>query len=75
MDLKTITKKLLDEVSCEIKKEDNIDKIKNDILSPIVKHIIDELYPYFFKILVVILIIFIFIIITLFLNLRIVLHS
>ena len=75
MDLKTITKKFIDEISHEIKKEDNIDVLKHDIFNPIIKHIIDELYPYFFKILVCILIIFIFIIITLFLNLRIVLHS
>jgi len=75
MNLKTITKKLIDEISCEIKKDDNIEIIKKEILNPIIKHIIDELYSYFFKVLVIILIIFIFIIITLFLNLKIVLHS
>lgn len=72
MDLSVITKKILYEISDEIKKEDNMNIIKYDILDPIIRHIIDELYPYFIKISIGAIIILVFIIITLFLNLRII---
>ena len=72
MDLASITKKILNEISCEIKNEENMNIIKHDILNPIIKNIIDELYPYFLKLSIAIIIIFIFIIIMIFLNLRVV---
>lgn len=72
MDLSVITKKILSEISDEVKKEDNMNIIKYDILDPIIRHIIDELYPYFIKISIGAIIILVFIIITLFLNLRII---
>tara|TARA_B100000131_G_C17971411_1_gene554621 strand:+ start:624 stop:851 length:228 start_codon:yes stop_codon:yes gene_type:complete len=72
MDISTITKKIITEISDEIKEEDNINIIKDDILKPIISHIIDEVYPYFLKIIIFIIFVFIFILITLFLNLRIV---
>jgi hypothetical protein len=72
MDLSVITKKVLSEISDEVKKEDNMNIIKHDILDPIIRHIIDELYPYFIKISIGAIIILVFIIITLFLNLRII---
>tara|TARA_B100002051_G_C16724819_1_gene634681 strand:- start:2156 stop:2383 length:228 start_codon:yes stop_codon:yes gene_type:complete len=72
MDLSVITKKVLTEISDEVKKDDNMNIIKHDILDPIIRHIIDELYPYFIKISIGAIIILIFIIITLFLNLRII---
>lgn len=72
MDLSVITKKILYEISDEIKKEDNMNIIKYDILDPIIRHIIDELYPYFIKFSIGAIIILVFIIITLFLNLRII---
>lgn len=72
MDLSVITKKVLSEISDEVKKEDNMNIIKHDILDPIIRHIIDELYPYFIKISIGAIIILVFIVITLFLNLRII---
>lgn len=72
MDISTITKKIINEISDEIKKVENINTIKNDILNPIVSHIIEEVYPYFLKMIIFIIFVFIFILITLFLNLRIV---
>jgi|TARA_Y100000389_G_C17386876_1_gene477561 hypothetical protein len=72
MDISTITKNFISEISDEIKKEDNIISIKDDILNPIISHIIDEVYPYFLKITIFIIFVFVFILITLFLNLRIV---
>ncbi len=75
MDLSSITKKILNEISYELKKDDNMDIIKNDILNPLIKNIINELYPYFLKLSTIIIVVFIFILITLFLNLRIVFSS
>ena len=40
MNLSTITKKVLLDISEEIKKEDNMNIIKSDILDPIIRHII-----------------------------------
>ena len=50
MDLSSITKKVLSQISEEIKKDDNMDFIKSDILDPIIRHVISEIYPYFIKI-------------------------
>jgi hypothetical protein len=72
MDLSVITKKILSEISDEVRKEDNMNIIKHDILDPIIRHIIDEIYPYFIKISIGAIIILVFIMITLFLNLRII---
>ncbi len=72
MDLSSITKKVLSQISEEIKKDDNMDFIKSDILDPIIRHVISEIYPYFIKITIGAIIILIFLLITLFLNLRII---
>ena len=72
MDLSSITKKILLDISEEVKKGDNMDIIKKIILDPMIRHIIDELYPYFIRISICAIIILVFIIITLFLNLRII---
>ena len=72
MNLSSITKKVIIDISEELKKEDNMIIIKSDILDPIIRHIINELYPYFIKVTIAVIIIFIFILITLFLNLRII---
>ena len=47
MNLSTITKKVLLDISEEFKKDDNMEIIKSEILNPMIRHIIDELYPYF----------------------------
>ena len=54
MDLSFIVKKLVREVSEELKEKENIDILKNEILNPIIGHIISELYPYFIKLIIVI---------------------
>jgi hypothetical protein len=48
MSFETITRKLLDSVKREIKKEEHIDTINNDIIKPIVDKVLEQLYPYFF---------------------------
>ena len=72
MNLSILTKKILLNLRDEIEKDDNITMIKKDILKPLITHIIDELYPYFLKMLFIIIIILLFLIITIFLNLKVI---
>tara|TARA_Y100000389_G_scaffold43581_1_gene38236 strand:- start:7322 stop:7546 length:225 start_codon:yes stop_codon:yes gene_type:complete len=73
MDFSFIIKSILKEVSEELKKKENITLLRNDILNPVISHIITELYPYIIRLIIVIMLIFIFLIITIFLNIKIIL--
>ena len=73
MDLSFIVKKFVKEVSEELKEKENIDILKNEILNPIIRQIISELYPYFIKLIIVIILIFVFLITTVLLNIKIIL--
>ena len=42
MSFETITRKLLDSVKREIKREENIDTINNDIIKPIVNKVLEQ---------------------------------
>ena len=52
MNFEFIIKKCITDVCDEVNKEENMDILKKDILNPIVEHVISELYPYIFKILI-----------------------
>ena len=58
MNLSIITKNIISNLKEEIEKEDNIKSIKDDLLKPLIKHIMDELYPYFLKTIIIIIVIF-----------------
>ena len=60
------------DVKDEIKKDKNMNYIKYELLNPLIEHIIQELYPYFLKIIIVIIIFFILVIFIIVLNLRII---
>ena len=60
------------DITKEIKKEENMNYIKYELLNPLIEHIVKELYPYFLKIIIVIVILFILIIFIIVLNLRII---
>ena len=62
----------LKDITNEIKKEQNMNYIKYELLNPLIEHIVKELYPYFLKIIIVIVILFILIIFIIVLNLRII---
>ena len=62
MNLSTITKNILLNFKEELEKEGNMEIVKNDILKPLIKHIIDELYPYFIRMMAIIIIILLFLI-------------
>ena len=73
MDLSTITNTILQNFKKEIEKEENILLIKKDLLRPIIKYTIDEIYPYFFKCVIGIIGVLLFLIVLIFLNLKIIL--
>jgi len=47
MSFETITTKLLESMKKELKKEEHINTINNDIVQPIVVKVLEQLYPYF----------------------------
>lgn len=72
MNLSIITNRILLNIKDELEKVENIEIIKKDILGPMIKHTINELYPYFFKAMIIIIITLLFLMITIFLNLRVI---
>lgn len=73
MNLSTITHNILNNFKTEIEKEENILIIKNDLLKPIIKYTIDEIYPYFIKCIILICSIILFLVVMIFLNLKVIL--
>lgn len=71
MSFNQIISKLLESMKEEIKKDENIIIIKNDILEPIIKEIFYIMYPYFICTSIVFMIVIIAIFVILFLNLKI----
>ena len=47
MSFEVITTKLLDSIKKELKKEEHMNTINNDIIKPIVDKVLEQLYPYF----------------------------
>ena len=75
MDLSKIIKKGLIEVSSEFKKEENMDIIKNELLNPVIEHVIEKLYPYFIKVTIGLILLFIVLLVIIFLNVRFILKN
>ena len=71
MSLESITRKLLESVKREIRKEEHIDTINNDIIKPIVDKVLEQLYPYFFGFSVIIVFIVVSVFVILCLNVKI----
>ena len=65
---------IIKDLNNEIKKEENYDYIKYEILNPLIEHIIKQLYPFFIKLIIIVVILFILIIFIIILNLRIIYH-
>jgi hypothetical protein len=71
MSFETITTKLLDSMKTELKKEEHMNTINNDIIRPIVDKVLEQLYPYFIGTSVIIAFIVISVFVTLCLNVKI----
>ena len=65
-----ITNELLDSLIIECKKEKNIDKLKINILNPIIYYIFWKIYPFFIILFIILLVILIIIIIMLLLSIN-----
>jgi len=63
---------IIKDVNTEIKKDKNMNYIKYELLNPLIEHIIQQLYPYFLKMIIIVIIFFILIIFIIILNLRII---
>jgi len=72
MKFDVVVKNMIKDFNEEIKKNDNMNYIKFEILNPLIQHIIQELYPYFMKMIIIIVILFILIVFIIILNLRII---
>ena len=65
---------IIKDLNNEIKKKENYDYIKYEILNPLIEHIIKQLYPFFIKLIIIVIILFILIIFIIILNLKIIYH-
>ena len=65
---------IIKDLNNEIKKKENYDYIKYEILNPLIEHIIKQLYPFFIKLIIIVVILFILIIFIIILNLKIIYH-
>lgn len=72
MDFNFIIKKSVQDICEEVKKEDNMELIKSDVLNPIIEHVIMQLYPYFFKFVIGFSLLLVLVVILIVLNLRII---
>lgn len=72
---KSYIKKILLEVSEEVNNDENMVLIRNDILKPIIAQVLDELNPFFIKLIVIIISIIVFLLITIILNIRVIMYS
>lgn len=75
MDLSKIIRKSLLEVSDEFKKEENLDIIKNDLLNPVIEHVIEKIYPYFIKLTIGLILLFLLLLVIIILNIRFILKN
>ena len=71
MSFQKITEKLLTSMRDEIRKEDNITIITQDIIQPIVKRVIEQLYTYFLGFGLILVFIVVSVLVILILNLKI----
>ena len=46
MDIKKITKDIINMIIVEIKQEENLNKIKKEILQPTTNYVLEQIYPY-----------------------------
>jgi hypothetical protein len=65
----------LNETKDELKKEENMSIIKGEIINPVIKEVIKELYPYIIKLSACVIIIVLILLLTIILNIRVILKN
>jgi hypothetical protein len=69
--LSNITKDLLVKLQLAMKKPENIQYLENELLNPIIKHCINQLFPYYILIVSIFVLVLILVIILLFIVIKI----
>ena len=75
MSFNKIIYNFLIEIKEEIKKEENMCLLKDEIINPVIKETINELSPYFIKFICIVIFIVIILILTIILNIRVILMN
>lgn len=75
MNLSDILYNFIEETGEEIKKEKNMNLLRTKVINPVVKEIIDELYPYIVKLVVSSVFFIIILLITIVLNIKVILKN
>lgn len=75
MNLSDILYNFIQETGEEIKKEKNMDLLRSKVINPVVKEIIDELYPYIVKLVVSSVFFIIILLTTIVLNIKVILKN
>jgi hypothetical protein len=75
MNLSGILYNFIEETGEEIKKEKNMDLLRSRVINPVIKEIIDELYPYIVKLVVCSVFFIIILLITIVLNIKVILKN
>ena len=75
MTFNQIIHNFLNETRDEIKKEKNMKVIKEKIINPVIKEILDELSPYFIKIVITVISLILILLITIILNIKVILKN
>jgi len=75
MNLSDILYNFIQETGEEIKKEKNMDLLRSKVINPVIKEIIDELYPYIVKLVVCSVFFIIILLITIVLNIKVILKN
>ena len=70
MSYKQIVEKILDNVIIEVNKRENIDKIKKNIIEPIIHNTVYEMYPYIIIFIITMIVLLLLVFSILFLNIR-----
>ena len=75
MNLSDILYNFIQETGEEIKKEKNMELLRLKVINPVIKEIIDELYPYIVKLVVSSVFFIIILLITIVLNIKVILKN
>ena len=70
MSYNAIVSKILDNIVLEIKKEENMDRIKKNVIEPIIHNTMYQLYPYILVFVISMITLFVLVFTILFLNIK-----
>ena len=75
MNLSEIIYNFIGETGEEIKKEENMELLRENIINPVINEIVDGLYPYILRILVSTIFFIVILLITIILNIKVILKN